>query len=70
MRYSHHARIRMTRLKLSDHEIDEAIASPKRGRYLPIARDTIERFHTTTTDPQINVVTDRAKTVVITVVEQ
>ncbi len=68
--YTDHARDQMRDRTCSEAEVEHIIANPARGTYAPRVRDRIEHYGFASDGRAINVVTNRAKTVVITVVEQ
>ncbi len=68
--YTTHAQDQMLARDYSKNDVEQAIANPVRGTYAPPTRDRKEHFGTTTDGRAINVVTNRAGNVVITVVGQ
>jgi uncharacterized protein YuzE len=65
-----HARDQMLARNYSESDVEQALANPVRGTFAQPARNRIEHFGCTADGRIINVVTDRAEAVVITVVEQ
>ena len=70
MRYSDHAWDNMVDRQFTEDEVREVIANPRRGTYEPIARDRREHYGFAADGRLLNVVTNKAGTVVITVIEQ
>ena len=70
MRYSDHAREHLTDRNFTEVEVEGVIANPTRGVHSPSARDRKEHFGYATDGRLLNVVTNRAATVVISVIEQ
>jgi hypothetical protein len=70
VRYSDHAKLQMIDRQFAEAEVEAVIANPERGVYLPKIRDRKEYLGYAADGRPINVVTNRAETAVITVVEQ
>jgi len=51
-------------------EVEAVVENPARGRFAPPARDIIEHFGYAADGRLLNVVTNRAQTLVITVIDQ
>jgi hypothetical protein len=51
-------------------DVAAVLLYPSRGVYAPKARDRIEHYGLTSDGRKLNVVTNRAKTIVITVIEE
>ncbi|MEA2664810.1 MAG: hypothetical protein QOI11_1754 [Candidatus Eremiobacteraeota bacterium] len=60
----------MSERAFSEGDVEAVLASPVRGTYVPAARDRAEHYGYAGDGRLLNVVTNRARTVVITVVEQ
>ena len=60
----------MVERNFDESDVKAVLANPVRGTYEPAKRDRIEHFGYATNGRLLNVVTNRSKTVVITVVEQ
>jgi hypothetical protein len=70
MRYSGHALMRMAQRGISRTDVERTIAAPFRGRYEPKLRDRREWYGYAEDCRLITVVTNRAVTIVISVLEQ
>lgn len=70
MRYSTHARKRMIDRTVTEAEALAILANPGRGTFAPPGRDVIEHFGNLADGRPINVVTNRARTLVITIIVQ
>lgn len=70
MRYSVHAQENMIERNFSKADVEAVLAKPTRGTYIPPKRDRIEHYGHAADGRVLNVVTDRAEAIVITVVEQ
>lgn len=70
MRYSAHAKLRLKQHQVTTAEVEVIIASPSRGTWVPTNRDTVEHFGASADGRPFNVVTNGAKTIVITIVSQ
>ena len=70
MRYSDRALGHLVDRGFTKAAVEAVVARPARGIYLPKARDRREHFGYAADGRLLNVVTDRAVTVVISVVEQ
>ncbi len=60
----------MTRRNVTAADVERMVANPTRGTFAPPARDIIEHFGYAFDGRALNVVTDRAKDLIITIVEQ
>jgi hypothetical protein len=69
-RYSDHAKLQMIDRQFTEAEVEAVIVNPERGVNLPKVRDRKEHLGYAADGRPMNVVTNRAETVVITVVEQ
>ncbi len=65
-----HAKEQMAARNCDAATVEQIIANPVRGTYAPVKRDRTEHFGNHADGRAINVVTNKAVTVVITVVEQ
>jgi hypothetical protein len=70
MRYTVHAEQKMAERAIGRNEVESIVANPSRGIYEPLKRDRREHYGYAADGRSVNVVTNRAETVVITVVEQ
>lgn len=70
MRYSDHALEKMLERSVTEAEVLAIIANPVRGVYDPPQRDRREHFGYANGGRPVDVITNRAVTVVITVVLQ
>lgn len=70
MQYSVHARERMIEYGIAEAEVQAVIDTHRRGLYTPQARDRVEHFGYAADGSPLNVVTNRAVSVVITIVLQ
>ena len=70
MQYSEYALGRLAERCLTKAEVEGVIANPSRGIYEPRGRDRREHFGYAADGRRLNVVTDRAVSVVISVIEQ
>lgn len=70
MQYSDHARAHLADRDFTEADVEAVIASPARGVYLPVARNRKEHFGYASDGRLLNVITNRAVTIVISVVEQ
>ncbi len=70
MDYSNHARIRMGRRNVSQADVERIVEQPTRGTFRSPGRDIIEHFGYAADGRALNVVTNCAEDLVITVVEQ
>lgn len=70
MRYSAHALKKLIDRNFTKAEVEAVIATPIRGTYEPKARDRIENLGFAFDGRPMNIVTNRAKTVVITVTNE
>jgi hypothetical protein len=70
MRYTTHAEQKMAERNITQAEVEVVVANPERGKFDPPARDRREHFGYTSDRRPLNVVTNRAATVVITLVLQ
>jgi hypothetical protein len=59
----------MVERSITKVDVEEIIANPSRGTYEPPNRDRREHYRHAADGSAINVITNRAKTVVITAVE-
>jgi hypothetical protein len=60
----------MARRNVSQADVERIVANPTRGTFTPPARDIIEHFGYAADGRSINVVTNRAENLIISVVEQ
>jgi hypothetical protein len=70
VQYSEHALRHLTDRFFTKTEVEAVIANPTRGIYEPKARDRREHFGYAADGRLLNVVTNKAVTVVISVIEQ
>ena len=70
MRYSIHAEQKMVERRIPKVDVEQIIANPSRGTYEPPERDRREYYGRGADGSAIDVFTNRAKTVVITVVQR
>ncbi len=70
MRYSGHAEDRISEYGLTKAEVEAIVQNPVRGIYSPLLRDRREHFGYAAEGRPMNVVTNAAVTVVITVVPE
>ncbi len=70
MQYSGHAEDRISEYGLTKAEVESIVQNPVRGVYSPLLRDRREHFGYAADGRPMNVVTNRAATIVITVVPQ
>ena len=70
MRYSDHARERLRDRHFTEADVAAVVENPVRGVFLPTTRDRKEHFGFAADGRPLNVITDRAVTIVITIVEQ
>jgi hypothetical protein len=68
VRYSIHAEQQMVERSIPKVDVEQIIANPSRGTYEPPERDRREHFGHAADGSAIDVFTNRAKTVVITVI--
>jgi hypothetical protein len=69
VRYSVHAEQKMVERGISKGDVEQIIANPTRGTYEPPERDRREHFGHAADGSAIDVLTNRVKTVVITVIQ-
>ena len=60
----------MAKRNIAEADVERTLANPARGTFEPPARDIIEHFGYAADGRALNVVTNRAKTLIITIVEQ
>ncbi len=60
----------MSERAFSEADVEAVLASPVRGTYAPAQRNRVEHYGYAAGGRLLNVVTNRARSVVITVVEQ
>ena len=70
MQYSRHAREQMLKRGFAAADIEAVITNPARGTNAPPARDAIEHFGYAADGRPMNVVTNRTRTLVITVTSE
>lgn len=70
MRYSGHAEERMSEYGLTRADVEAILRNPVRGIYRPASRDRREHYGYALDGRPMNVVTNAAVTVVITVVPE
>ncbi|MEA2721638.1 MAG: hypothetical protein QOJ39_3502 [Candidatus Eremiobacteraeota bacterium] len=70
MRYSGHAEDRIAEYQLTKAEVAAIVQNPVRGIYSPMMRDCREHFGYAADGRPMNVITNAAATIVITVVPQ
>jgi hypothetical protein len=70
MRYSDHAKQRMQQYGISEAEVEGIISRHQRGEWKPSERDITEHFDFAADGRAFNVVTNRAESIVVTVVPE